>query len=415
MSPSLPEAPTPVQVRHERRFDLDWIRVAAFFLLIVYHVGVFYEADDWHTSSPRPIEGIEIVMSLSSPWRLALLFLIAGFSTRYLSLGLPAGLQGAGSMAWSRTRRLLIPLVFGMLVIVPPQTYFQLVQYTPHLVETWPRFYGLYLSGNHDWNIVTPTWNHLWFVAYLWVYTLGLACLMAIFAKIPAPSDRWIERCLQGPLLLLVPIVYLGLARQLYPVFERTHALVDDWYLHSVYLPLFLLGFLIARSDPIRQGFIRLRWVALSVAVLAWLVWQAYLLTWTGLPGDLQLWVPLSEPPPVWLRVTMRWTYAAIQWAALAAIMGFGARHLNFDHRVLRYLTVAVFPLFILHQTITVVSGHFLTKLDLPLALEAGLLVMITFGGSFAGYELVRRIAVLRPFFGLKFRENPKSRGVRKA
>lgn len=386
----------------DRRFDLDWIRVAAFFLLILYHVGVFYESDDWHTSSPRPIEGIEVVMSLSSPWRLGLLFLIAGFATRYLTTGLRAGPDGAWRLALSRTRRLLLPLVFGMLVIIPPQTYYQVVQYTPHLVETWPRFYALYLSGSQDWDITTPTWNHLWFVAYLWVYSLVLAVFFAIFGKRFSLSDRWAERWLAGPLLLILPIVYLGLARQLYPVFERTHALVDDWYLHSVYLPLFLFGFLIARSESIRLSFMNQRRLALAAAGLAWLVWQAYLLAWGGQLGDLRLWSPLTEAPPVWLRVAMRWTYATIQWAAIAAILGYGARYLNFDRPVLRYLTVAVFPLFILHQTITMVSGHYLTQLQLPLALEAALLVFMTFAGAFAGYEVVRRIPVLRPFFGLK-------------
>lgn len=405
-------APEPAATR---RYDLDWIRVAAFFLLILYHVGVFYESDDWHTSSPRPIEGIEIVMSLSSPWRLALLFLIAGFATRFMTARLSPGPGGAGRLAWSRTGRLLIPLIFGMLVIVPPQTFFQVAQYTPHLVEPWPRFYALYLSGEHDWGITTPTWNHLWFVAYLWVYSLVLACLLALTGKGLATVGRWLDRPLSGPLLLLAPMLYLGLARQLYPVFDRTHALVDDWYLHSVYLPLFLFGFLIARSERIRQTFIAQRWAALAIAAAAWLAWQAYLLTWTGLPGDLQLWTPLAENPPALLRIAMRWTYAAIQWGAIAAILGFGGKHLAFDRPALRYLTVAVFPLYILHQTITVVAGAWLPDLQLPLAVEAGLLVAITFGGSFAGYELVRRIPPLRPFLGLKLRPQAAKRPPRAA
>jgi hypothetical protein len=218
---------------------------------------------------------------------------------------------------------------------------------------------------------------------------------------------------MSGPALLIAPILYLGLARQLYPVFDRTHALVDDWYLHSVYLPLFLFGFLIATSERIRLGLIANRWAALGLAVTAWLVWQAYLVTWTGLPGDIQLWAPVAENPPAWLRIAMRWTFAAIQWSAIAAILGFGARHLNFDRPALRYLTVAVFPLYILHQTITVVAGRYLPRLALPLGLEAGLLVAITFGGAFAGYELVRRIPPLRPFFGLRISPRRASRPPR--
>lgn len=380
------------------------MRVSVFFLLILYHVGVFYESDDWHTTSPRPIEGIEIVMSLSSPWRLGLLFLIAGMATRFMADKSVPGVAGIGRLTWGRTVRLFIPLAFGMLVIVPPQTYYQVAQYTPLLIESWPRFYALYLSGEHVWGVTTPTWNHLWFVAYLWVYSLLLALLLLVPGDGLRRFGRWLERPLSGPLLLIVPVIWLTLARQLYPVFESTHALVDDWYLHSIYLPLFLFGFLIARSESIRQALIRQRWAALIVAVTAWLSWQAYLLAWTGLPGDIHFWTPIGESPPAWLRIGMRGTYAAIQWGAIAAALGFAARHLNFDRPALRYLTQAVFPLYILHQTITVVAGAHLTPLALPLPLEASLLVAITFGGAFGGYEVIRRIPLLRPLFGLKLR-----------
>lgn len=416
MSPSSSPVTSPPDPPSTRRHDLDWIRVAAFFLLILYHVGVFYEpGSDWHTTSPREIKGLEVVMSLSNPWRLALLFLIAGFATRFMTTRLAPGLRGAGTLARDRTGRLVLPLVFGMLVIVPPQTYFEVAQSMPDLVESWPRFYMLYLSGEHAWGIITPTWNHLWFVAYLWVYSLGLAALLALTGDLLPRLGEWLDRSVTRTVLLLGPVLYLGLARHLEPRFEGTHALVDDWYLHSVYLPLFLFGFLIAKSGRVRAALIANRWLALGLAVLAWLAWWTYLLTWTGLPGDVQLWTPMGEHPPAWLQFAMRWTYAAIQWGAIAAILGFGARHLDIDRPVLRYLTNAVFPLYILHQTITVVAGHYLPDLQLPLAVESALLVGLTFGGAFAGYELVRRVPPLRPFFGLRRRPQAANRPPRAA
>ena len=402
----LPETST--AARPPRRHDLDWIRVGAFFLLIFYHVGVFYEADDWHTSSPRPIEGIQLVMSLSSPWRLGLLFLIAGCATRFLVDRDPPGLVSAGRFAASRTLRLFVPLVFGMLVIVPPQTFYQVLYYTPELAESLPRFYALYLSGEHAWDIITPTWNHLWFVAYLWVYSLLLAVLLAVGRRPLEALGRALERPLSTPLLLIAPIVGLGLARQLYPVFDRSHALVDDWYLHSVYVPLFLFGVLTATSEAIRRAFIRYRWAALAIALGAWLAWRGYLAAWDGLPWGLTSWPLLEGTPPAPLRVAMRFAYGAVQWGAIAAILGFGARHLAFDHPVLRYLTPAVFPLYILHQTITVVTGYYLPGLGLPLGVEALVLVAVTFGGAFLGYEVIRRLPPLRPLFGLRWRTRPR-------
>ena len=35
----------------QRRYDLDWLRIGAFALLIFYHVGMYYVTWDWHVKS----------------------------------------------------------------------------------------------------------------------------------------------------------------------------------------------------------------------------------------------------------------------------------------------------------------------------------------------------------------------------
>ena len=97
-----------------RRYDLDWVRIGAFMLLILFHVGMYYVTWDWHVKSPHASSDIEPLMMLTSPWRLSLLFLVSGVATGYLLA------RGAGNFLGQRSIRLLIPLAFGMLVIVPP-------------------------------------------------------------------------------------------------------------------------------------------------------------------------------------------------------------------------------------------------------------------------------------------------------
>nr|MDQ3040243.1 acyltransferase family protein [Pseudomonadota bacterium] len=67
-----------------RRYDLDWIRVCAFALLVLYHVGMYYVTWDWHVKSPVASATIEPLMLLTSPWRLSLLFLVSGAATAFL-------------------------------------------------------------------------------------------------------------------------------------------------------------------------------------------------------------------------------------------------------------------------------------------------------------------------------------------
>ncbi|HEY9234531.1 MAG TPA: acyltransferase family protein [Phenylobacterium sp.] len=367
-------------IKSERRPDLDWIRVSAFFLLILYHVGMFYVPWGFHVKSPDPVAWLEPVMRLSSPWRLTLLFLVSGAATRFM-----ADKLSAGALARARTARLLPPLVFAILVIVPPQTYYEIVEklgYSGGVID----FYRKYLTASGHWRtdgapLITPTYNHMWFVAYLLVYSLLLAGLLPLVRGGVAAVERSLDRLAGGWGLLLVPILVLaGLQLWLAPRFPITHALFDDWYNHALSLAAFLFGFLSAKSETLKAGFIRLRWAALALAVAGYLVFM-----WT-------------DPPPVIGRIA----YAVDQWAAIAAILGFAGMHVTRGGPVLTYLTLGVFPFYIVHQTFIVVAGHHLAKLGLPQGLEALMLVAGTFATCLATYEIVRRVNWLRPLFGLK-------------
>ena len=70
-----------------RLYFLDWLRIGAFALLIVYHVGMVYVSWDFHIKSPSASTTIEPFMLLSSPWRMSLLFLISGAATSMMLRG----------------------------------------------------------------------------------------------------------------------------------------------------------------------------------------------------------------------------------------------------------------------------------------------------------------------------------------
>ena len=101
-----------------------------------------------------------------------------------------------------------------------------------------------------------------------------------------------------------------------------------------------------------------------------------------------------------WVPV-MRCVYALCAWSAIVAACGFARRHLDRDGPARRYLTDAVFPVYIAHQTLIVVMAHAFKPLDLAPGVEALLLMVLTATGSFALYEAVRRMRWVRPLFGL--------------
>lgn len=390
-----------------RRHDLDWLRVIAFGLLVFYHVGMYYVSWDWHVKSPAASIAPEPFMLLTSPWRMSLLFLISGVATAFMFARQPAGLLRR------RSWQLLLPLLFGMAVIVPPQAYYQVVEQLPGgYNESYWAFYGKYLSGYHgfcdsDGCLRVPTWNHLWFLPYLWSYTV-LAWLL--WRLLPASAlsrlRQWTGVALGGWGALIVPVVILATARLLLVNrFEQTHALTDDWYNHAQYASIYLIGFLAAFTTGFWQSLQRLRWLSLAATGVCYAV---LIHTWyfSGYND--------AQPPPLELRLALRVVWAVDQWCAIAALLGFAYRWRGADSPLLRYLTLAVFPLYILHQTAIVVLAHKLKPLQLNPGFEAVILIAVTFTACLGAYELIRRCPPLRPLFGLRLQATPPPRPLTK-
>jgi peptidoglycan/LPS O-acetylase OafA/YrhL len=102
-----------------RRNDIDALRALAFAVLILYHLGMLYVAgEDWHIRSPHSYEWLKLPMLFVNRWRMDLIFLISGLSVNFLLRDV-----GADRFVASRSWRLLLPLVFGCLVVVPIQPY----------------------------------------------------------------------------------------------------------------------------------------------------------------------------------------------------------------------------------------------------------------------------------------------------
>jgi peptidoglycan/LPS O-acetylase OafA/YrhL len=386
----------------QRRYDLDWVRIGAFMLLILYHVGMYYVTWDWHVKSPRASSDVEPLMMLTSPWRLSLLFLVSGVATGYL-----LARQGAAGFLGQRSFRLLIPLAFGMLVIVPPQSYLEVVEKLRY-AGSFAEFYRLYITGFHGFCrgadcLIMPTWNHLWFVAYLWIYTLVLYLAVRIAPPLVPWLRRLAERRLAGAGILLWTLAYLCAIRlELAPRFPANHALAGDWYNHAMYFGVFLLGFALAGARQAWATLERVRWLTLALAVLGWAFLAAYSAAYSDDAGI----------PPMALRLFSRTVYGAEQWLAIAAIVGFARRHVTHDSPARRYLTAAIFPVYILHQTVIVVVAHALKPSHLYPPVEGVLLVLVTAATCFLSYEAIRRLAWLRPLFGLE-RGAPASPGPR--
>ncbi|MBY0565833.1 MAG: acyltransferase [Hyphomonadaceae bacterium] len=380
----------------DRRYDMDWLRIIAFALLILYHVGMFYVTWDWHVKSSSASDTIEPLMMLTNPWRLTLLFFVSGIATRFM-----ADKMSALKFTGARMGRLWPPLLLAMFVIVPPQSYYEIVEAVQAMgpaqatqyAGAVDNFYVRYATGSGNWCdadgcLATPTYNHMWFVAYLIIYSLVLVPLLPLLRRIP----KAVSVLIAGPFLILTPwLIMAALRITLFPIFGESHDFRDDWYLHAHYFGVFLFGVAIAKNDVFFQRCMNWRWAALAIALASW----AVLILYSNAHPD-------GVTPPDWLRNVMRAVRQLDAWCAIIAAIGFAHKHLrNADGPVRRLLTVAIFPFYLIHQTIIVVAGFYLDDINLPLAIEAPLLIGTTALGCWLFFELGRRVPVLRVWIGL--------------
>jgi glucans biosynthesis protein C len=373
-------------VSEQRHFGLDWLRIGAFLLLIFYHIGMFFSPDGWLVHSPVTVEAAAWPMLAVEPWRLALLFVVSG----YASHALLAKCGGIAPFLKSRSHRLLLPLAFGTLLLVPPQTWIGLVENHAYGGSLWHFWSGDWLRFGEVNGVWVPNTEHLWFIAYLWTYTvlLGLALLAA--------PPRWREqirmmgeRIFATPVLLLFPLAgFLLLRVALLFTVPETHGLLHDWVSDLTFLPAFLFGFALAASPSLWPAILRLRRPALGLALAAY-----------ALLVLVEIRYPDARPHVA--QALDRDASLILAWSMILLLLGAAHQWLRRDHPLRARLSEAVFPFYLVHQTIIVAVGWWLLGTGLPPAAMFAILVGSTFAGCALFYLGGRRIARLRPFIGL--------------
>ncbi|MFL0585426.1 acyltransferase [Sphingomonas olei] len=372
----------------QRHYGLDWLRIGAFAILILYHIGMVFVPWGFHAKLGAE-QWVTVPMMLSNPWRLSLLFLVSGYASRALFVRHP----GPWPFVRNRTARLLIPLAFGMAVIVPPQPWVELV--TQHgwsggFLAFWT---GDYFAFRRIDGIALPTWNHLWFVAYLWVYTLAFTAMLAITPSgVREAAQRAFERLFGGVGALILPMAWLMLVSGvLFPGARETHEMIGDWVAHATYFPMFALGYAMAGSERMLATFARWWKVTALAALLAFLTVATIQIVFAGYR---------VTPRPFGTIFSLA---RGVQgWMTIAALIGVAETYWNRDHRWRPMLTEAVFPFYIIHQTIIVVVAYWLLLAGLPLTLDFVILVAATVAGCWAFYLGGRRVPWLRPLIGLR-------------
>jgi hypothetical protein len=382
-----------------RQYGLDWIRVLAFSLLIFYHTGMFFVTWDFHLKNAATSQSMEIWMLFMNQWRLSLLFFISGAGVSF-ALRKRSGWQ----FTKERFQRLFIPIVFGMLVIVPPQIYFERLyrhQFEGSYWDFYPSVFQFvpYPEGG------SLSWHHLWFVVYLFVYSLIGLPLFLYFRR--ENGQRLLQKIVSAvsakPALLFTAIVPIWVYFiTLSPSFEITHALVGDWFNHALSFTIFVFGYVIASQPALLESIQRIRKASLLVAIacisammIIYSLPNRDLISWPPKVGDFD-----AYSGHFYLYMTLK---SINLWCWILALTGYALKYLNFSNRFLRYGNEAVYPFYILHQSVMIPIGYYVIQWNMGVVPKFFIIAFAMFGTTMLIYELlIRRFNLMRLLFGLK-------------
>ena len=376
-----------MEIKSNRRYDLDWLRVFVILTIFVFHSGRFFDLEEWHVKNPTTYFGMNVWTYFLAGWIMPLVFVISGASIFYA-----LGKSGAGTFIKDKVLRLLVPLIVGACTHVALQVYFE--------SRFWGRFNGSFWSflpryfdgwrdfgGNFAW-----TGLHLWYLLALFIFSIALlplfmwlkgdagARLLERFTRFLAKPGAVYLLALPGTLL----IPYLD------PNGFITGRDWGGWGL-PMYIPLFLAGFLIVSHEGLQAGIKRQRWFSLAAGVLLFIT----LLVIAVIQGDLNFATPAYS-----LFVML---FSLFSWCFVLAILGFGMQHMMFNTPFRQYANEAVLPFYILHQTVIICVGYFVVQWAIPDLLKFVIIAASSLAIIMALYELVvRRFNVMRVLFGMK-------------
>lgn len=356
-----------------RKHYIDNIRNLGILLLFPFHTSMIYNGFESFYVHGNIVRGCSDFILITAIWFMPLLFLLAGTSS-YLAL------QKRSWKEYLKERflKLFIPVFFGILLLVPVQTYYA------------EKFHNNYHGGYFEQYIsfftkptdltgysggFTP--GHLWFLLYLFIIALLTLPIMLKLKDSKSPIIYWFNKPIRLTLLFVIPFV--------------SSAVLDiGGKSLGLFFAITLIGFIICKQDEILDMVEKYRLfylvLAFFLSVLLYMVY--YTIGWKS--G--------FSPAAIAFSAFRHF----IMWVSILSILGYGKRYLNFSNKITSYFTKAAFPLYVFHQTWLVVIAYYMFKVTGVFIVQFISIMLLSLLASIITYEIFRRIFITRFMFGIK-------------
>lgn len=369
-----------IMQKTQRRYDLDWWRVISIFLVFLHHIGMPFNGDGFHIMNSESSKLLDDVMVFFEQFRLPLLFLISGIGTVF----------AFSKRNWiqfikERATRLLIPLFFGVFVIVPPQTYIeQITSYTSYI-----EFYKNILDHIEV--------NHLWFIENLfYISVLSIPLILVIKSKYATTFKNTIAVfCSKrfGMFALVIPLIIIKIvSKQYYPEDDKAITNLSSTLFYGYF---FVVGIILSNNQVVWESLKKHRKWNLFLMIISIIVFYVYYL----LPNDIasRYW-DLPTRWHIWYGVS-----ALVSWSVICTLLGYGQIWLSKPSTLLAKCNEAIYPFYILHQTVLIVIGYYVIQQSWGISVKLFILATSSFIVIVGIYRwIVYPFKIMRFLFGMK-------------
>lgn len=377
-----------VKIKSERIYAMDWLRVIAFGILMVYHSAEVFTTWNWWIKNEETSPLLSYGMMFFHEWRMLLLFIISG-AAAHLALGKRSTL----TFLKDRVIRILIPLIAAMLLIIPPQIYF-IELFDGNKTSFWSFYLQLFEfewfpEGNFH-------WLHLWYMAFIFAFTV---MMLPVINWLKSPTGKLIIRRTAQVISKPFVLFSMSLIMELPLYLSQYSGFGENFQSLVYYFPYYVFGALFLTDQSIRQSLVKYRKPALILATAT--ATALYLTSWIKDDnGAVLVNLGLTKPQSVALDAFLT---TVNHWYWLITIIGFGLKYLTTGSAFLQYANRAIAPFYILHQTVIIALAYYIVDFPYDISTKFTLILTLTFVSIFILYQTVLvKTRFTQILFGIK-------------
>ncbi|MFX1442576.1 MAG: acyltransferase family protein [Promethearchaeota archaeon] len=376
-------------IKLERRNDLDWLRIFATLMIFFFHSARAFDGIPWEIKNTETHIGFTIFIIFTASWIMPLFFLLSGMSSYYA-----LGKRTPTELIKERSKRLMIPYIFGICTVLSLQVYYEALfgnDWLPAFKGNFLEFYFLnyFTRGLYGWGGFFPlTGIYLWYLLFLFVFSVvclkffmylrkeNIAEILSNIANFSTKKG--------GILIFVIPMIILEIVGIIFLPFIQP----AGWSV-LVYLCIFIYGYIFASNDLFKKALEKNSFLTLITGTISSII-------------GIIVYLNLSTNIILIILFVVFLPLSGFCW--LVTILGFASKYLNNNSKHLKVLNELVLPFYIFHQAIIIMVDYYIIQLDISVFLKYLLVLPIAFGITIGLVLIVSRIPLLRVLFGMRIK-----------